>query len=669
MLALGHLLGNSFQLIFPPNAFSYIYCYNNTFMKNHLHLFILLVFIFGVTSGHSQQLIEYQAVAGIDHTYQHESFMGGGAAFFDYDNDGDDDLYLTSGNRPDIFYVNNGNGTFTEKTNEAGFFPSRSYNTMGVITGDIDNDGFKDVFVTTKQKLNESFGKNLLFHNNGDGTFSEIWPEDAVEAGTWSISATFLDYNLDGLLDIYIGNYVDVANILRDESDNIIGYGHECFKNQFYENLGNGEFRERSSVLGIDNIGCALAVTASDFDEDGDMDLILANDFGPDIEPNRFFRNEIISADGSSSNRFEEIGAAINANQAIYGMGIAVGDYDNDLDLDYYITNNGNNLLLQNNNGQFIEAAAAANIDNTYNVPDSILAVGWGCSFLDLDNDADLDMYIANGFVPGPDFLPTNIEDYDKVFLNNGDATFRVDTANYFIDNHFVSRGMAHSDIDNDGDLDVISVVQKAPFNATRNSKLFQNQLIQENSAGSNWLQIGLTGTTINRDAYGSRVYLYADNQTFMRELSGGSSHSSHSTSILHFGLNTIELVDSIKIKWLGEMESQTIYSVPANRRILITQQEANFTTNTQEILKKEGIKIFPNPSQEQLYVDLSDLTNKQQLVFLKVLSITGKTVLPIENLAANFIQTINISGLSSGIYFLEIKTASDRQLVKFVKE
>ncbi len=639
-------------------------------MKNNFPFVLLLCAIFIASHLQGQQLIEYQELAGIKHTFQHETFIGGGAAFFDYDNDGDDDLYLTSGNRPDIFYVNNGDGTFTEQTNEAGFFPSRSYNTMGVITGDIDNDGFKDVFVTTKQKLNQSFGKNLLFHNNGDGTFSEIWPEDEPGAGTWSVSATFLDYNLDGLLDIYVGNYVDVANIIRDENNNITGYGHECFSNQFYENLGGGKFTEQATALQLDNVGCALAVTASDFDEDGDLDLILANDFGPDIEPNRFYRNEFISPDGSSRNRFEEIGASINANQAIYGMGIAVGDYDNDLDLDYYITNNGNNLLLQNNNGQFIEAAAAANLDNTYNVPDSILAVGWGCSFLDLDNDADLDMYIANGFVPGPDFLPTDIEDYDKVFLNNGNATFQVDTANYFIDNPFVSRGMAHSDIDNDGDLDVISVVQKAPFNAARDTKLFQNQLINENKVGPNWLQIGLTGTTINRDAYGSSVYLYADNQIFMQELSGGSSHSSHSTSILHFGLNTIDLVDSIKIRWLGERDLQTVYDIPTNRRILITQQEDNFTTNTKEVLKKKAIKIFPNPSKDQLFIDLADFNNTQNSIDLTVISVSGKVmVAPIINDSTSPFTEVNLTSLPSGVYFLKVTTITKNQVLKFVKE
>ena len=136
-------------------------------MKKFFTILLLLFLSFLALDLLAQQFIEYQDIAGVDHTFQHESFMGGGAAFFDADNDGDDDLYLTAGNRPDIFYINNGDGTFTENTNPAGFFPARNYNTMGVIAGDIDNDGWKDLFITTRQKIGESFGKNLLFKNNG----------------------------------------------------------------------------------------------------------------------------------------------------------------------------------------------------------------------------------------------------------------------------------------------------------------------------------------------------------------------------------------------------------------------------------------------------------------------------------------------------------------------
>ncbi len=632
-------------------------------MNKQLTFLFFSIFIFFISFLNAQQLIDIQEIAGINHTFQHETFIGGGAAFFDYDNDGDDDLYLTSGNRPDIFYENLGGGIFTEKTNEAGFFVARNYNTMGVIAGDIDNDGFKDLFVTTKQKLNGTFDKNLLFRNNGDGTFSDIWPSDAAGESTWSISATFLDYDLDGFLDIYVGNYVDVSNLIRDEQGEVIGFGHTCFKNQLFRNRGDGKFSDVAEAFQLADTGCALAVTASDFDNDGDLDLMVANDFGPDIEPNRFFIND------RENGRFQEIGNEVNANQAIYGMGFAVGDYDNDLDLDYYVTNNGNNLLLNNENDLFSDAATISGTDYTWNdIQDSILSVSWGCAFLDLDNDADLDLYVANGFVPGPAYLPTNIVDNDKVFLNNGNGVFQEDTVNYAIDNPFVARGMAHSDIDNDGDLDLISVVQKAPLNATRNSKLFQNQLISNNnnSVGKNWLQLQLTGVTVNRDAYGSKVYLYANNQTFMRELNGGASHCSHSTSILHFGLNTIEQVDSIVIHWTGGIKKQTIYDIPANRRILVTEAETEFTTNIEgAILAKNAVKIFPNPSKDWLSIELPNLENRTAT--LTILTVTGQSLFALT--AAN--QTsfrIPIMDLSSGIYFLKVESEGNSQLLKFVK-
>ncbi len=632
-------------------------------MNKQLPFLIFINFLFFSTFLSAQQLIDIQEIAGINHTFQHETFIGGGAAFFDYDNDGDDDLYLTSGNRPDIFYENLGGGVFTERTNEAGFFVARNYNTMGVIAGDIDNDGFKDLFVTTKQKLNGAFDKNLLFKNNGDGTFSDIWPADESGKSTWSISATFLDYDLDGLLDIYVGNYVEISNLLRDERDEVIGFGHTCFKNQLFRNRGDGRFSDVAAALQLADTGCALAVTASDFDNDGDLDLMVANDFGPDIEPNRFFLNDL------ENGRFQEIGNDVNANQAIYGMGFAVGDYDNDLDLDYYVTNNGNNLLLNNENGQFTDAAAISGTDYTWNdIQDSVLSVSWGCAFLDLDNDTDLDLYVANGFVPGPTYLPTNIVDNDKVFLNNGKGVFQEDTINYLIDNPFVARGMAYSDIDNDGDLDVISVVQKAPLNATRNSKLFQNQLISTNNddlVGKNWLQLQLTGVTVNRDAYGSKVYLYVDNQTFMRELNGASSHCSHSTSILHFGLNNMEQVDSIVIHWTGGINQQTIYNIPANRRILVTEAEAEFTTSIDDFILAAGaIKIFPNPSKDWLTIELATLENRTAMV--TILTVTGQTLFSTSSNQSLF--SIPIMDLSSGIYFLKVESGENIQLLKFVK-
>ncbi len=611
-----------------------------------------------VSSIFSQQLIEYQDTANIEHTFLHETFIGGGAAFFDYDNDGDDDLYLTSGNWIDLFYENNGDGTFTDKTIEAGFSLTNRYNTMGVIVGDIDNDGHKDLFVTTKQKIGQSFDRNLLFLNQGDGTFKEIWPENSNAQNSWSISATFLDYDLDGLLDIYVGNYVEESKIIRGENNEITRYDHKCFKNHFYKNLGTGNFIEISKTLNLDDAGCALAVTASDFDNDGDLDLVLANDFGPYILPNRFFIND------RENNQFVEIGTAINASQAIYGMGIAVGDYDNDLDLDYYITNNGNNLLLQNNDGVFTESAQNAGVDNTWNVKDIALAVGWGCAFLDIDNDSDLDLYVANGYVPGPDFLPTHINDYDKIFLNNGGATFQEDTINYFIDNPYVSRGMAFSDIDKDGDLDILSVVQKAPLNATRNSKLFLNQT----SNNKNWLQLQLTGVTVNRDAYGSKAYVFAEGKAYMQELNGGSSHCSQSTSILHFGLDDIEILDSLKVIWTGGLKTQTFYNIPVNQRILIKENQTDFITDIHSVQQKNEVKLFPNPMYNHFFLDLSLLEIHTPL-FVDIFSIDGERVYSrkIAKFTANALK-INTSTFTSGMYILRISSQQAAIVKKVIK-
>ena len=417
---------------------------------------------------------------------------------------------------------------------------------------------------------------------------------------------------------------------------------------------------------GLSEAGCALAVTASDFDEDGDLDLIVANDFGPDIEPNRFYRNNTHTPNGAGFG-FTEVGTEINADQAIYGMGIAIGDYDQDLDLDYYITNNGSNILLNNDGAIFSEIAMESKADNTWNVQDSIFAVGWGCAFLDIDNDTDLDLYITNGFVPGPDFLPTNISDRDRILVNNGDGTFKDDDPDYQIDNAFVARGMAYSDLDNDGDLDIISVVQKAPINATRNTKMFLNQLPTDDNQ-HNWLQIKLTGTTVNRDAYGSKVYVYAGGQTFLQESNGGASHCSNSTSILHFGLGNIESVDSLKVIWTGGWKAQTHTDIQVNRRIIVTEDELAFTTNTQDLPFGAALKLYPNPNRQEMFLEIPSSIQTQSLEYA-IFSMAGQAILPFQKLDVHSASIkIDTQALPSGIYFLRLKNETAQETFKFVK-
>ncbi len=615
-------------------------------MKLFTKLFLLFLFAFLPEISTAQHFIEYQDSANIDHIFKHTSFMGGGAVFFDYDNDGDDDLYITAGKDQDHFYENNGDGTFTNRSAEAGFMDTGSYYTTGVIAGDIDNDGFKDLFITTGVSGSGPLDKNLLYKNNGDGTFSEIWDQQGEQDKTQAMGATFIDYDLDGLLDIYVGSYVDEVGFIYDDDDNIIGFDHTCFSNTLYHNIGNAEFEEIGAIVNVDDNGCALAVTSSDFDLDGDMDIYVANDFGEFVHGNRLFENN------PDNSNFENVSYTYNADIKMYGMGIAVGDIDNDLDLDYYVTNFGKNAMLRNDGNVFTNITDLSGTGDEYIPGDSLFTVGWGTAFLDVDNDTDLDLYIANGYVPSPGFLPSYIYQNDILLLNNGNSTFEDAGPGFGIENKYSTRGMSYSDYDNDGDLDIISVIQNIPPGNTpvKRTVLYNNQMGNE----KNWLQVMLEGVIANRDAYGSKIYLYAGDKIFLQEVSGGSSHASHVSSRVHFGLNDLSSVDSLTVVWTGGNNYQTLYDLPINQIIHIKEDTTSVTPTFSGQIKNDLLfSVFPNPAKGKLTIELKN--NSQNIEAIEIYNQIGGLRERIFINGNKRQVDIKLEGYVDGLYFLKI--------------
>ena len=598
----------------------------------------------------AQHFVEAQEEVGIDHFSNHLGlFMGGGAAWIDYDNDGDDDLYLTSGDAMDHFYENNGDGTFTNKAFEVGLIVTDFVFTTGVIVGDIDNDGFKDLFVTTDFSALENPAKNLLFHNNGNGTFSEIWTEEGFADKSYSMGATFLDFNQDGLLDIYVINYIRDGDFIFDANNVIIGFAHTCYRNTLYLNQGNNEFLEVAVTHGLNDTGCSLAVTTTDFDADGDSDIYLANDFGEFIQPNRFFQND--------NGNFTDVASVLGTDIPMYAMGITVGDIDMDRDFDLYVTNFGKNVLLENNQTTFSEIGSEAGVADEWVFQDSIQAIGWGTAFLDIDNDLDLDLYVANGYVPGPpSILSSGVGQPDRLFVNDGTGKFTESSETYGTINTQEARGVSYSDFDNDGDLDIVSVVLNIPVNISNpQTKLFKNNLGNE----KNWLQVTLEGTEINRDAIGSRLSLHIGNTVLEREVNGGSSHCSFNSSKVHFGLDTITMVDSLVVTWTGGEKTETVYDIAANQLIHIVEDTTVIVppvgTNDLNHLASQ-IRIFPNPTQNNFMVDCKQLVHHKvnQIAIWNSLGQVQKTISTNPQLNQFF---INIEDLTSGIYHVVIHT------------
>ncbi|MGB0521903.1 MAG: FG-GAP-like repeat-containing protein [Flammeovirgaceae bacterium] len=505
---------------------------------------------------HGQVMSESSVSLGISQYHHSSNLMGGGMAFFDYDQDGYEDLYLTGGEDKDVLYRNMGGTHFEDVSVATGIkdlLPSPLRSTS-VFTGDINNDGYPDIFVG-RQKLH-----NLLFLNNGNGTFTDITESAGLkDFVAFTMGAAMSDYNLDGYLDLYVINYVKTPN-----ADNN-GFYHECYANWLFVNNGDNTFTEVGNATGVDDKGCALAVTFTDFNQDHDPDIYVANDFGEWIVPNAMLQN-------MGNGNFTNVSEVTNLDVAIYGMGIATGDFNKDGLFDYYITNLGRNVLVSNTGGQiFADVTTTAGVENT-NAGDQF-STGWGTMFVDYDHDGHDDLFVGNGEIPAADFIATNLEDPNKMYRNNGNGTFTDVTASLKVGDDTRGRGVAMCDFDKDGDMDIaVHVVNNSNEVETIHFLFYVN----EASEGRNWMQVKLKGTTANASAFGSIIRLYANGELWLRETGGGGSHASQHSYYNHFGLDNLSNVDSIVVTWPGGA-SQSIKNIRTNQTIIITEGEEGF--------------------------------------------------------------------------------------------
>lgn len=404
--------------------------------------------------------------------------LGAGAAWFDYDLDSDMDLYLVNGSSLDhlsshtnratnLLYRNNGDGTFTDVTREAGV--GHTGWGFGCAVADVDNDGDKDLFVT-------NFGPNVLYRNNGDGTFTDITQDAGVGDDGWGTGAAFGDYDSDGYVDLFVTNYLEFdPNNLPDDrycqwKGTRVMCGPEGFpkaKSILYRNNGNGTFTDVTDLAGIARVeGYGLGVVFGDYDGDGDADIYVAND----STPNFLFRN---NGDGTFTDVGLEAGVAYSdEGREQAGMGTDFGDFDNDGDEDLFITNFSDdyNTLYRNEGGFFfIDVSAQSGISRS-----SYYTLGWGTQFFDYDNDGDQDIFVANGHVyPQVDVSDpmTSYKQKNHLFRNEGNGKFVEVSASSGKGMHTIrsSRAAAFADYDDDGDIDIFVINENDLHNFLRN--------------------------------------------------------------------------------------------------------------------------------------------------------------------------------------------------------
>ncbi len=515
---------------------------------------------------------ERAAAWGIDFRHHHggsgQRYMVetvcGGVVVFDYDGDGDHDLFFVDGGalpgytgepaRSRLF--RNEGGRFLDVTDRSGLvLPMYG---CGGTAADVEADGDLDLFVTGLEA-------DALFANRGDGTFRDVTAAAGVRHPAWSTAAAFADTDRDGDLDLYVADYVDftLANhhACRKGEAGIVAYcqpdAYEALPDRFLVNEGNGIFREATAAAGLDAVGpgAGLGAVFADLDEDGWPDLYVAND----QDPNHLFLNR---GDGTFEDRSLLSGAALNdRGEAEAGMGVDAGDYDGDGRLDLVVTNfegESNGLYRNLGGGSFADARFVAGIAQP-----SIPLLAFGVDLADFDHDADLDLVIANGHVHdnAAEIFPTSrYAQRNQLFENLGGGRFR-EVLDAGLDVVRVSRGLATGDLDGDGDLDIVVV------NSNDGVEVYENL----DGAEASWLLVDLESIRSAPFGVGARLALTAAGRRQVEEARSASSSLSQNAQSVHFGLGQASEVETLEVRWPAGRR-QRFEGLAARRRIRLCE-------------------------------------------------------------------------------------------------
>jgi len=512
--------------------------------------------------------IDFRHINGASGVRYLPEIMSGGGLFFDYDNDGWEDLFLVDGGSfvdsavaaraRHRLYRNRGNGTFEDATARSGI--GHGQYGMGACAADVDNDGFIDLYVT-------NVGPNTLYHNSGGKSFSDVTRAAGVGSSSFGASCAFADFDRDGYVDLFVVNYVDARpdnNVFcGDAAAKLRVYCHPLnfapLASVLYHNNGNGTFTDISQKAGIGrHRGNGLGVVVGDYDDDGWPDIFVAND----TTPNFLYHNE-------GAGVFKEVALASGVSVAAdgrprAGMGTDFGDYDNDGRLDLFVTNHEleTHTLFRNlGRGLFAETTTESGVG-----VETLPYVGFGTQFFDYDNDGDLDLAVVNGHVMNDSghFRPGSKEAQRKLlFRNDGGGRFKEvgRTSGTGFSVEAVGRTLAVADIDNDGALDLLVT------NNGGSAELLRN----DGGSGNNAVLLKLVGTKSNRGAIGARVRLTAGAATQMREIKAGSSYLGESDLRVHFGIGRATDISRIEIRWPSGA-TETLQNVAANQIVTVTE-------------------------------------------------------------------------------------------------
>ena len=514
--------------------------------------------------------------------------LSAGVVVFDYNGDGWQDFYIPAipdiaglapgGDDRNALFRNNGNGTFTNVSAEAGVTDVEGKGNGGC-AADFDNDGDQDLFVA-------NWGGSKLYRNEGDGTFTDVAQEAGLADpdGTYrSMGCAWGDYDRDGWLDFIVVRHIDESN--PDAFTQRVYY-LDVRPLALFHNDGDGTFTEVTQLLGATASpsreagafgrvwGAGFQPAWVDFDNDGDPDLYVVNDFGEYVHPNVLWRNDGPLSNGSGGPSdgaqwaFTDISQESGTGIAMFGMGLAVADYNLDGYLDMFVTNIGDNVLLTSD-GDYAFRDSAAEMGLAYGEFRRQQRVSWGTVFFDYDNDGYEDLYVASGFLDTDDI--NRREQPNLLFRNvsgEQDAVAFEDVSGISgAADWGTGRGVAYADFDGDGCLDLILVNMGRSAARGEPARLYHNRC----QWGNNWLMVETVGTKSNRDGIGARITLSADGRTQMREVTAGASNSSQNMLPVHFGLGQAAVVDEITVRWPSGA-AQTLRNVSPNQALTVVE-------------------------------------------------------------------------------------------------
>lgn len=543
---------------------------------------VLILFISSSVSAgksYNHQSITFEDVSTLLGPYTRSASGGGlgGIAWLDYDQDGNLDLYLTNG----VFasnglFRNNGDGTFTDVSVEAGV--DNGLGNSGVVIGDIDNDGYPDIFLTGEGRLAGPVQTpTRMYHNNGDGTFTDITESSGLIGADSALAAAMGDINNDGFLDIFIASPGHIPLLTGPGT----GTSDE---NKLYLNNGDLTFTDITTSAGVsglyvDTFGDivsdgACVASFSDYNNDGLIDIIVGNCnafFSPNIDPVPFvvratpfnlFQN---NGDGT----FTDVAASAGLDILGLWMGLAFGDYDNDGDIDFFATSSGTSesgiyphaLFRNNGDGTYTEISAETGIPNS--------EFGWGVTFADFDNNGGLDLFLV-GSLPLFGAIGPGQGNPGRLYFNDGSGHFTEDTAATGIDlSSKYTSGLAQADFDGDGFTDI--AVMTAPFSTGDVTVASEDFVLLRNQANRNhWLTVRLIGTKSNRDGIGARIQVKAGKINQLHEVRAGSSFASSETPWPTFGLGKYHQAE-ITVTWPSGL-IETFAKFKANQRVTLVE-------------------------------------------------------------------------------------------------